>query len=544
MSGVNKHLELNKLPEIITVTLFCLFVLSLPFSESFISITSGLILLGQIILLFVTKKLKSGLFSDISMWLVVSIFFVYVLGMFFSKDINLGFYELKKVIFWLILTLGVAGSEKISKKNFWLLLSIFVFGVTVASFISFYKMLFSNLYDIHNFREVNYVSHIPFSFQISFSILILIFSFFYENYYLNHIKPVFRIICIIWLLFFLFLLKSFLGIISFYVTSAILTLLIVSFFNSKKIKAVILLVAIPVFIVPIIFIVVAISNFYNVKDTEKPSEGIKTKYGNEYTFDFSKKFKENGYYISWYLCEPELEIAWNKKSELKYNQIDKNGYLVSETIKRYLTSKGLKKDAEGIESLSSRDIQNIESGIANYIFDCSAYSIYPRVYETIWEIDHYLLTKDPNDQSLSQRIEYSKAALNIIKNNFWFGVGTGNFEKEYYKSFKEINSLLNERNYGSAHNKYLNYLLKFGIIGFLYILFVIIFVVFRKGQSGNKLLILFLVYIMIANFGDSNLETHVGLSFFVFFFSFLIWHSPENLLKKPDISNRSFRKII
>ena len=240
MSGVNKHLELNKLPEIITVTLFCLFVLSLPFSESFISITSGLILLGQIILLFVTKKLKSGLFSDISMWLVVSIFFVYVLGMFFSKDINLGFYELKKVIFWLILTLGVAGSEKISKKNFWLLLSIFVFGVTVASFISFYKMLFSNLYDIHNFREVNYVSHIPFSFQISFSILILIFSFFYENYYLNHIKPVFRIICIIWLLFFLFLLKSFLGIISFYVTSAILTLLIVSFFNSKKIKAVIL----------------------------------------------------------------------------------------------------------------------------------------------------------------------------------------------------------------------------------------------------------------------------------------------------------------
>ena len=209
--------------------------------------------------------------------------------------------------------------------------------------------------------------------------------------------------------------------------------------------------------------------------------------------------------------------------------------MVSETLKRYLTSKGLKKDAEGIESLSERDIKNIESGIANYIFDCSAYSIYPRVYETIWEIDHYLLTKDPNDQSLSQRIEFSKAALNIIKNNFWVGIGTGNFEQEYQKSFKEINSLLNESNYGSAHNQYLNYLLKFGVIGFTFILFVIIFVIFNKKQSGNRLLLLLLVYMMIANFGDSNLETHVGLSFFVFFFTFLIWHSPEYLSHKPKI---------
>jgi hypothetical protein len=476
------------------------------------------------------------------MWLIVSIFLVYLLGMFFSKDINLGFYELKKVIFWVILTIGVAGSKKLSPKNFWLVLSIFVLGVTVSTFFSFSKMLFNSQYDISNFREVNYVSHIPFSFQISFSILILIFSFFYENYYFKHIKPVFRVICIIWLVIFLFLLKSFLGIISFYVTSAILAVIIVSFIKSKKVKVVLLSIAIPVFLVPIIFIAVSISNFYNVKYTEKPSEGIKTKYGNEYTFDFTKKFKENGYYVSWYLCEPELEIAWNKRSELKYNQVDKNGYFVSETLKRYLTSKGLKKDAESIESLNERDIRNIESGIANYIFDCSAYSLYPRIYETIWEVDHYLLTKDPNDQSLSQRIEYSKAALNIIKNNLWFGIGTGNFEKEYKNSYREINSLLNERNYGSAHNQYLNYLLKFGIIGFTYILFVIIFVLYKKRQSGNKLLILLLVYMMIANFGDSNLETHVGLSFFVFFYSFLIWHSPENMISRPDLSiNKSGR---
>ncbi len=538
MLGTNKHLDINKISEITTVILFCLFVLSLPFSESFISITSGLILLGQIILLFFTGKIRSGLFSDISIWLIVSIFFVYIFGMFFSKDINLGFYELKKVVFWLILTLGVAGSGKVSKKNFWLILSVFVFGVTISTFFSFYKMMFSNLYDINNFREVNYVSHIPFSFQISFSILILVFSFFYENDYLKFVKPIFRILCIIWLIFFLFLLKSFLGIISFYVTTAVLTVLIINYISSRKVKAIILSIAIPVFIIPLIFITIAVTNFYNVKYTEKPAEGIKTKYGNEYVFDFSKKFKENGYYVSWYLCESELESSWDKRSKLKYNQIDKNGYLVSETLKRYLTSKGLKKDAEGIESLSERDILNIESGIANYIFDCSAYSIYPRVYETIWEIDHYLLTKDPNDQSLSQRIEYSKAALNIIKNNFWFGVGTGNFEEEYKKSFQEINSLLNENNYGSAHNQYLNYLLKFGIIGFSYILFVILFVVFRKGQSRNKLLILFLVYMMIANFGDSNLETHVGLSFFVFFYSFLIWHSPKNLFNKPDLSDK------
>lgn len=32
------------------------------------------------------------------------------------------------------------------------------------------------------------------------------------------------------------------------------------------------------------------------------------------------KKSKNGYYISWFVCEPELEAAWNEVSEIKYNQ--------------------------------------------------------------------------------------------------------------------------------------------------------------------------------------------------------------------------------
>ncbi len=527
-----KSLNINKISEITTVVLFSLFVLSLPFSESFISISAGLILLVQLILSVFRKGVYSKLLKDLSLWLLISIFFIYLAGMMFSQDINLGLYELKKVMFWVILSFGVALSPKLSNKNFWFILFLFAFGVTVSTFFSFYKMLFSSILEIENFREVNYVSHIQFSFQISFSIIILIFSFLYDNEFSKKIRPFIRVIWIIWLLVFLVALKSILGIISFYITSIFLIWVILKNLKNERIKRLIKLIAIFIFIVPIIYIGHSIYRFYDIKYLEP--EVQKTKLGNDYSFDFTNKFKENGYYISWYLCESELETSWNNRSLIKFRGVDKNGYQISETIKRYLTSKGLKKDAEGIASLTDRDVKNIESGIANYIYDSSVYSIYPRVYETIWELDHYFITNNPNDQSLSQRIEYGKAAIHIIKNNFWFGIGTGNFAKEYEKAFVDINSQLNKSHYGTAHNQYLNYFLKFGIFGLLYILFVVFFVISKKGQFQNRLLILFLVYFMIANLGDSNWETHVGLSFFVFFFSLFLWHSPPELRSKPD----------
>jgi ABC-type multidrug transport system fused ATPase/permease subunit len=472
--------------------------------------------------------MKDGL----SFWLLISIWGVYLVGLLFTNDLKFGLLELNKALLWITLTTGIFLAPKLSRKYFWMILTLFAFGVTVSTFISFTRMLFSNSLGVENFRHVNFITHIPFSFQITFGIFILIYSFFYENWLLKLLKPTYRFIWIIWLLFFLVILKSMLGLIAIYFTAFFLLFFIVRRNIKPTLRKVIIAVSLLFFLLPLIYLGNAGYKFYDIKDHSPINIDKQTKLGNDYTFQFDDKSKENGYYINWYVCTIELEQAWNKKSKIEFRGKDKKGYQISGTLIRYLTSKGLKKDAEGVESLTERDVENIESGIANYIFDTSVYAFYPRIYETIWELDQYLLTGNPNNQSLSQRIEYAKAAIVIIKENFWFGIGTGNYVSAYRDAYKKMNSQLNKNNYGIAHNQYLSYFSKFGLFGFLYIMFALFFVLIKEKQLRNELLILLFVNMLIANLGDSNLETHIGLSYFLFFFCLFLWHSPSELSGK------------
>jgi len=524
--GINPF-ENKKIEENVLFVLFSIFILSLPFSKSFISIFSALIFVSSLFFSIKKRTILHSFRSDYTWLGMVSVFFVYVVGFIFTNDIKFGLYELNKELNWILLSIGVFLAPKLSKKNWGILFFLFVFGVTVSTFFSFVKMLIAPDFGIGNFREVNYISHIPFSFQISFSLFILIFSFLSENSILKHIHPVLRVIWILWLLFFLVVLKSMLGMISFYITSIFGVFYI---FNSKllsKGRTWLMAGAVFCFLFPVLYVGNIVYSFYNIKDTSFENAIKQTKQGNEYNFNLDLKYKENGHYVYWYVCEKELKEAWETRSQYKFHSQNEKGYWVAETLIRYMTSKGLKKDAEGFKQLTDSDIRNVEAGIANYIYDAPAYAIYPRIYETVWEIDHYLLTGDPNDQSLSQRVEYSKAAFVIIKNHFWFGVGTGNFKVEYWNAYKEMNSKLNEKNYGIAHNQYLSYWLKFGIVGLAFIFFVIVFVVYKKNLLKNGLFVLFFINLLFANFGDTNWETHVGLAFFVFFFSLFLWHSPD-----------------
>jgi O-antigen ligase len=199
-----------------------------------------------------------------------------------------------------------------------------------------------------------------------------------------------------------------------------------------------------------------------------------------------------------------------------------NGFPLYTILYRYLTSKGLKKDAEGIKSLTATDIQNIENGITNIIFQQKKYSLYPRIYQTVWEYYMYSITGDPSYQSFSQRIEFTKAAVAIIKNNFWFGVGAGNWKEEFKNTYIKNKSKLQEGLYASSHNQYLNYMVKFGIIGFVLIYFFIVYPIVKTGAYKDLLFLIFLVFLFSANFADSNFESHMGSSFFIFFYCLYI----------------------
>jgi O-antigen ligase len=130
----------------------------------------------------------------------------------------------------------------------------------------------------------------------------------------------------------------------------------------------------------------------------------------------------------------------------------------------------------------------------------------------------YSITGNPSYQSFSQRIEYSKAATSIIKKNFWFGVGAGNWKEEFKRTYIRNNSKLEEGLYASSHNQYLNYMVKFGIVGLIAIMFFITYPIVKTQSYKDQLFLIFLVFLFFANFSDSNFESHMGSSFFIFFY--------------------------
>lgn len=497
-----------------------LFVIALPLSQALVSVAAG-IMLGTSFLednwknkLFRVKERKIILF-------IPAIFFMYLCGAFCYGNWSGSLYDIRKSMFYLALPLAFLLGKQISakqKRYVFYIFSVAIFVSTLIALFNWKLMASTDTFSVHN---ISLISHIRFSFQ-----LILAFWFYIllvqKNYFeLKVSELVLGGIVALYFLSFLLFQQSLTGIISF-ITSSLFFVLLMIFRVKKKYRVVFLFIAAIVLCLPVIYVGHVVNKFYDIEKVDPSNIEMITAEGNLYSHDFDNPMVENGHYVYLYVCEKELREEWNKRAEIKYDSLGTNGYPIKATLLRYLTSKDLRKDASGVKMLSQQDISNVEHGIANVIFHDKHLSLYPRIYQTIWEYYVYSKTGYANNQSFSQRIEYAKAALTIIKNHFWFGVGPGNWNAEFKRAYKTNHSSLMESMYASAHNQYLNYMVKFGIVGFILILFFLIYPIVKTRRYTDILFLLFLVFMFFSNFADSNFESHMGSSFFVFFYCLFI----------------------
>ena len=63
-----------------------------------------------------------------------------------------------------------------------------------------------------------------------------------------------------------------------------------------------------------------------------------------------------------------MEEEWNNVSEIDFQGRTTNGNTIRGTLIRFLTSKGLRKDAAGVRQLSTAEVKAIEHGVANHIY--------------------------------------------------------------------------------------------------------------------------------------------------------------------------------
>jgi hypothetical protein len=524
------------LPDKNDITLFFIslvcFVLVLPFSQALVSIFGGIILFAALVEDSVKNKVARFKNNKILL-LIPGIFMVYLFSFIVFYKSGNSLYDLQKTLFFFVIPVSFVIGKPLSAFQKRFLFYAFTVAVFASTLVALLNWVFSYQTSDFGVHKISLISHIRFSFQ-----LILVFWFLVilvqKNYRQLNIRfKGFLIFLAFFLLGFLFFQQSLTGIVAF--GASVLFYIIYQVFHIKnRFRGVLTISLFGLILLSVLYVFWIVHSFYNIEKVDKESIDKKTASGNYYSHDFDNLAVENGHYTYLYICSEEMEVEWNKISTIKYRDVMPNGYPMHTILFRYLTSKGLRKDAEGIKSLTTKDIENIENGITNVIFQEKKYTLYPRIYQTVWEYYMYSITGNPSYQSFSQRLEYSKAAISIIKKHFWFGVGAGNWREEFKNTYIENNSKLKEGLYASSHNQFLNYMVKFGISGFILIMFFIVYPIVKTGSYRDLLFLLFLIFLFFANFADSNFESHMGSSFFLFFYCLFIIQPNDLYLNLSD----------
>jgi len=468
-----------------------------------------------------------------SLWFILSVYLVFLAGLVFTKDFAYAFHDLriKLPIFVLALIMGL--SEPVTSKQFKWVLVLLIAGVFASSLCS--TAVLTGIID-HSYtdpREISlFVDHIRFSLLIDIAIFSLIYLILDRKMATRWERIIFSML-LGWLVIFLFILQAITGIIIFLGVGIILFWVYL-----HKIPTVVLRWTLAVFMISGVLIGFSIlarsvGRFYNVEEIDPDKIEQTTINGNPYTHDFSRTFIENGHYIWLYLCEPELKKEWNLVSEFDYDGHDQQGNWIRPTLIRYMTSKGLKKDSAGLAQLSSHELRLIEQGKTNYLLS-KQFSLYNKLYEILWQIDVFRKSGNPSGHSITQRVLYLQAALDIIGDHFWIGVGTGDVLTSYTAYYQKVNSPLSERWRLRAHNQLLTFILTYGIIGFIWIMVGILYPVYLERKWNDYFMIMFLLVGFFSMLNEDTLETHTGVSFFAFFYSLFLFARQNLKLDKTE----------
>lgn len=498
--------------------------ISLPVSKFAISVTM-IALIVNYLLEGEFKRKYEGLKQNYVILIFTGIFLIHILWLLNTQNFKYAFNDIGNKAILLLYPIIIGTSEKITIKRFRLIINFFVASLLLSTLISVAILLGLTSINVNDIREISqFMSHIRLSLLVNMGI----FSLFYFLYFrISDLSTSHKIIyssLILWFVVFLFILKSLTGIIIFGVIVGI-TIVYVSF----KLRSFILKIGISLFFILCIVgigltIANAISEFYSTEDVDLENLDKQTANGNPYFHRVTDRQIENGNYVWLYINDIELNKEWRLVSELDYNGVDKKDQLLRTTLIRYMSSKGFRKDSLGFSKMTDQDIKNVESGMANYIYQ-DMHSLKALLYQVIWQVDVYIKGHSPGGNPVTERLEFLKAAKGIIAENFYFGVGTGDVKDSFLEEYDRIESELPLKRRLRAHNQYVTFFLTFGVFGFFTLIFCLFYPFFKSGAYRNYLVVAFMLIALLSFINEDTLENQIGMTFFSYFYSLFIFGS-------------------
>ncbi|WP_025743755.1 O-antigen ligase family protein [Aquimarina pacifica] len=134
---------------------------------------------------------------------------------------------------------------------------------------------------------------------------------------------------------------------------------------------------------------------------------------------------------------------------------------------------------------------------------------------------------------LVTRVTIWKSAISLSKERIFTGFGSSDGKKELIKYYEETDQKFLARNKFPTHNQYIDFLLKFGLLGLLVVLIYILGIGWLGIKLNNPLIISFCVIFFICNFTDDFLIRYDGITFSGLWFS--IFAHQFKFLKKVEI---------
>jgi hypothetical protein len=454
-----------------------------------------------------------------------SLYLLHLLGLLFTVDFDYALKDLRIKLPLLVLPVILSVSEALDWKKFRILMLFFIASVIAGTLISTYILLTR---DIDNLRDISiFISHIRFSLLISIAIFALAYFTTRHAGFSRYMRALF-IVSLAWLGIYLLLSASITGMVVMLIALSVMAI----HYTVKKKNIYSRFATVILFLAPVVlifYLMGVVTDVYKVHKVDFSTLEKQTSRGNYYWHDTSNLQTENGHYVWFYICTDELREAWNKRSSFDFEGEDSKGQMIKFTLIRYMTSKGLRKDADGVEQLTDEDVALIESGEASYHYHERSV-FYIRLYKIIWEAQQYLRTGDPSGYSAMQRVEYWKTSLLIIKQHPLTGVGTGDMNIAFERQYEVMDSPLKPEFRWRSHNQFLSICVGFGLIGLAWFIFALVYPGVKKGRMDDYFYLSFFVIMIVSMISEDTIETQAGVTIFAFFTSLFLFGKKDKHL--------------
>lgn len=136
--------------------------------------------------------------------------------------------------------------------------------------------------------------------------------------------------------------------------------------------------------------------------------------------------------------------------------------------------------------------------------------------------------------SLVTRLSIWKSSYELGKDNFWIGVGSSDAKKELTNYYKQTNQQFLKKFGFITHNQFLNYFLKYGVLGLIGCFIYLTYPLYIYWRTKNIMILCFFVNFFISNFTDDYLNKFDGIAYSALWYSIFTCYIINNEGSKKD----------